>query len=183
MDELKKRIIDFPKLVSPAPAVLSGLDMSARTYPLSSVRVLKIDGDRFCKWCHSGDPLNHHARTYCGEDCKTSANMFCYPQDYLSKAFTLIERQQCACALCGLSYEDRIIRYMDRREATKTSRFNPKCNIIFLFTIGYHLSQRQDIEMDHTIPIHRGGVGLGLDNIQAVCSICHKDKTFAERKR
>jgi 5-methylcytosine-specific restriction endonuclease McrA len=32
-------------------------------------------------------------------------------------------------------------------------------------------------EVDHVIPIFKGGQALGLDNHQAICYSCHKGKT------
>lgn len=32
-------------------------------------------------------------------------------------------------------------------------------------------------EVDHIIPIHKGGISLGLENHQAICYTCHKAKS------
>ncbi len=181
MDELKKRILDFPTYIEPHADVLATLDMRSRYMTLSSIPKYRVGSDRFCLWCRSGAPLKHHARVYCGDNCKKSANMFCYPQSNTMKAYILIEFQQCACTLCGLSYEDRILRWIERKEnrkGTEEWEIGPTMNIL-----GYQLSAINEIDVDHKIPLHRGGIALGLDNIQAVCRQCHKDKTFAERKR
>ena len=34
--------------------------------------------------------------------------------------------------------------------------------------------------MDHIQPLHRGGAALDLDNLQAICVDCHREKTAGE---
>jgi 5-methylcytosine-specific restriction protein A len=47
-----------------------------------------------------------------------------------------------------------------------------------------HCLQRDELvaatEVDHIVPIAAGGERLDLDNLQSLCSTCHKIKTFNE---
>lgn len=41
--------------------------------------------------------------------------------------------------------------------------------------VGHH-------EVDHKIPLERGGSGMNDDNLQLLCSTCHKTKTADEAR-
>lgn len=177
---MKDRIVDFPQFVDVLPSVACLFNMSSRTCRLADIPNCEVKGGRLCMWCRKGDILNHHARRYCSDHCKISANMWTNPQSCQSKAYVMIERQACACALCGLSYEDQILRYIERKEEAVDSWSDGKA---YLHGTGYHLSGMHEIDIDHIIPIHKGGIGLGLTNIQAVCRQCHREKTANERRK
>ena len=38
------------------------------------------------------------------------------------------------------------------------------------------------LELDHVIPVHKGGGGCWLNNYQLLCKSCHLEKSIAERK-
>lgn len=40
---------------------------------------------------------------------------------------------------------------------------------------------RASVEVDHKVPISRGGGRLDWDNLRALCKSCHSRKTFNER--
>lgn len=42
--------------------------------------------------------------------------------------------------------------------------------------------KRERGEVDHIIPIFKGGDALGTENLQLLCCACHLKKTIAERK-
>ena len=39
------------------------------------------------------------------------------------------------------------------------------------------------MEVDHVVPLDRGGDPWALDNLQALCRACHVHKTAGERRR
>ena len=39
------------------------------------------------------------------------------------------------------------------------------------------------LEVDHVVPLKRGGDQLALDNLQALCRACHIEKTRRENRR
>ena len=39
------------------------------------------------------------------------------------------------------------------------------------------------LEVDHVVPLKRGGDPLALDNLQALCRACHIEKTRRENRR
>jgi len=185
---MKSRIVDFPIFKDALPEVSGMYDLSLRQVRLAELPKYFVDGQSFCTWCHLGGPLKHHAQRYCSDDCRMSANMWSNPQSYLAKAYILINNQDCACTLCGFCYEHRILKYIETKEK---AALEPKSSTpslykdikIHLWGVGYNLSTHHDLEMDHIIPIHKKGQGIGLDNVQAVCRQCHKEKTYQDSRR
>lgn len=51
-----------------------------------------------CKWCFKNPNMSHRHK-YCSEDCQLSAQIFCYPQGSLSRAY-LMKKQNKKCAHC-----------------------------------------------------------------------------------
>ena len=40
------------------------------------------------------------------------------------------------------------------------------------------------LEVDHVVPLHRGGDPYSLDNLQVLCAYpCHRDKTASENRK
>lgn len=136
--------------------------------------------DRKCAWCET-EYITGRRRKYCSDTCDMMSLFFCFPQHPSAKAFILIELQGCACARCGLSYEDELQQKIDRRwrdQHTKpsyNSRWEPDDSPVSYFWCGYGTGDR--LQVDHIIPLHKGGDGVGLHNVQVLCIDCHKEKT------
>lgn len=39
------------------------------------------------------------------------------------------------------------------------------------------------LQVDHILPVHKGGGGMGLWNFQLLCKSCHKQKTKQDLKK
>lgn len=139
----------------------------------------------FCAWCRS-----HHGikrRKYCGEDCAQSAMIFCWPQIDSSKYFHF-KRQGFICLECGLDYSSFI-----EKKLNSWGKINERRHIEFSrngeFDGVVYPNQILDntghiIQVDHIKPIFLGGVAIGIDNIQVICSEpCHKNKTLREKSK
>lgn len=70
-----------------------------RSYNLSDIPKLTINGKNACKWCGKEDiPKNRH---YCSEDCSNSALYYCRPHSHFAKRYLLLQTNN-TCAKCGL---------------------------------------------------------------------------------
>lgn len=133
-----------------------------RIYPITTISFIPNEqGIRSCIWC--GDPLkSRHALTrYCKDpECMKSAYAWSNPQGDEGKKY-LLEMQDWKCKLCGYDYS-----------AVKAAVF-----------VGKSAKKRALIpedrrpEVDHIVPISKGGQSLGLENHQCICYTCHKAKT------
>lgn len=174
------------KWKDPGPWAMSTLSKaSGRTMSLSDLE----KRDNLCVWCNSA-PLPTRRHRWCGRDCVDTGHIWCYPQDPVSKAYVFINRQKCACVYCGEDFssyiQQRILKLYARNIEHQASlkRLDPghqvEDNKITYGQIGYGTG---DIwHVDHIVPLHKGGQGIGLDNIQVICVACHRHKTASEAK-
>lgn len=188
--EAIKKIKHF-NWVEPHADVLSFLEdfttknneKSKRTFALY---YLKKNDEKLCVWCLK-NRLTGRQQKYCGFDCKMSCFIYANPQDDYAKAWVLINKQNCACAACGLSYEDLIIKGVNRMiKRVEEWRINAKkygWKEILEIQYGAIVDNTGHIiQVDHIIPIFKGGAAIGLQNIQVICSGCHMVKTASERR-
>lgn len=140
------------KIVEPGDLTRKWLDQRKMARRVNLSDIPRDNG--WCKWCNFNETTSNRSH-YCSEQCKTSAYIWCSPQQNPSH---FIIQQDYKCNLCSTDFreehEDGVMRL------------------------------RSDvwIEIDHIEPIWNGGEGLGVHNHQALCSQCHKDKTSREAK-
>lgn len=136
-----------------------------------------VDGR--CAWCNeSSVPKNK--KKYCSSKCSESGRWYTHPQTPAHKAYHLIHRQNAACSECGLDYSDQIVEKIEKnfRRNGDAVPAHIKSRVSY-FHIGVNTG---DIwHVDHIVPIHKGGRGIGFDNIQVICVECHKKKTVRDR--
>lgn len=130
-----------------------------------------------CHWCRL-NIVPSGKRKYCSEDCAKSALFYCVPQNRINKAYRFIYIQKCCCTLCGESFEHLIQEIIDWY--VKFFKKKGSYEKVHLGSIGYRLD---GFDTDHIIPIYKGGMGVGVDNHQVVCSKCHLIKTANERRK
>lgn len=150
-----------------------------RSCDLSSLNAIKIDNKRFCAWCGVGQ-LNHGNQKYCTKDCSFSAMASFYPQKEEGLSILLI-RQDWKCAGCFYDYAPLA------QQIAKAMHGGHDYNRLVDFKVEYDWALMKRLksrcpseyrpEVDHIVPIYKGGQSLGLDNHQAICYTCHKTKT------
>lgn len=134
-------------------------------------------GKRWCLWCGVVE-VKHANRKYCSKACSLAIFSWANPQKGNGLHF-LLDRQGWKCRACDYDYAEvlRATRsYYNRRN-------------VLIPTIGVNDSERfmrwfkrtcppeRKPEVDHVIPIYKGGAALGFQNHQAICFTCHKAKT------
>jgi|ERR1700687_366177 len=152
-----------------------------RSYNLSSLSAIKLTElnekgkpRRMCAWC-AGVELFHGNQKYCSQECSNCAMAWAYPQKENALLFLML-RQDWKCANCQYDYKTTINQIMDRER----QRYPTSSPTIF----WYHLKRLKAItskekcpEVDHVIPVYKGGITLGIDNHQILCFSCHKAKS------
>lgn len=129
---------------------------------------------KHCAWC--AEPFR--GLKYCGDECSTAAQAWAYPQKEAGLYLLLVE-QDWKCKLCGYSYVD------DYRQAMESSygvegakRFGVDK---FMWHIVKKLKDRvvkdRKPEVDHIVPVSKGGQSIGNSNHQIICYTCHKEKS------
>ena len=146
-----------------------------------------------CVWCDK--KLTGRQQRWCSSSCASYAFFLANPQSPAARAHRLIFKQNWACKICGLSFEDELrskIRRHHRHQNTEgawiwrsdykkmeRNESDPEYKVSFHF-VGNNTGDR--IQTDHIIPIHKGGAGLDPNNLQVICVDCHKVKTIEERR-
>lgn len=148
-----------------------------RSVNLDKIKPSTVDGFRVCAWCYEAKAKGPK---YCGAICRLSARAWAYPQKEEGLNFLLI-RQNFKCAICEYDYKplaEQVLvngRVYDKPEDYKTE---------LCWSLMRRIKQKSPEgfkpEVDHIVPISKGGACLGLDNHQAICFTCHKFKTKRE---
>lgn len=113
-------------------------------------------------------------RRYCSDDCAMSAFMNANPNTPTVRAWIIINRQQGACLACG------VIQDVLFERARHRLKYWPDKKITY-YSLGDQTGHL--INVDHVVPIHRGGAAVGLKNVQVLCVGCHIRKTKEENDR
>ena len=150
-----------------------------RTCSLGAIDlVIREDGTKGCVWC--GDPLKskHHATRYCKDGlCPDSFMAWAYPQQEYGLNYLLI-RQNFCCNICGYDWKPIIENVVGPRYRNfGIEYYKTKPNPMLMKRLKRHCEKKFKPEVDHIVPIYKGGTSIGLDNHQAICYTCHKAKT------
>lgn len=165
----------------PGNTVIAELTASSRQrrINLSDLKAQVIAGQKCCIWCST--PLKGRQYKWCSEDCGNQAFAWANPQKSVG-LHVLLARQDFKCAHCGfdyMPYVEDVIKGMNR---THSKTFDPatlktKINERLMKMLKYKAPADHLPEVDHIIPIAKGGQSIGFDNHQAICYSCHKAKT------
>jgi hypothetical protein len=144
-----------------------------RVFPISDLDfIIRDDGTKGCIWC--GDPLKskHHSARYCKDKmCPTYAFAWGQPQKEAGLFFLLV-KQDFRCAICNHDYKPFIARSIN-----KALDYKNDYNFYMIKELKQKIDKKLLPEVDHIVPISKGGTSLGLDNHQVICYTCHKAKT------
>jgi hypothetical protein len=154
-----------------------------RSICLDTLKVIpSLEGKRFCVWC-TEKQLHHGNQKYCSQECSKSAMAWAYPQKE-EGLFFLLHRQDWKCNTCDYSWKSLAndihnSLYLSYKTWGKhPHEFGSKFDwglITRLKSKCYNTNRRP--EVDHITPIYKGGQSIGLENHQAICTLCHRTKT------
>lgn len=166
--------LEHIELVDPGPTAVAVMErhLHKRTMPLHALE--KGPGDT-CVWCNV-NPIVYPKRRWCSSACIDSAGIFAHPHKPSSKAWVLIYRQNCACTVCGVSYEELVRSRIKKRLECP---YRKPTDEVSLHSVGDGTGHLMHV--DHRVPLHKGGAGFGIENIQVICVKCHAAKTAEER--
>jgi len=154
-----------------------------RSHNLYSIKPIRLEElnklgkpKKFCAWCAITE-IFHGNQKYCSKNCSTSAMATFYPQKEDALGM-LLHRQDWKCLCCQFDYfpflESMREKDMIRHRATFELESLPW---YYFKRLKKMVPKERKPEVDHVLAISKGGPSLGLDNHQAICYTCHKEKT------
>lgn len=154
---------------------------TGRHYNLSDLK-LPEGLRKQCVWCL--ERLKGAQRRWCGEECVNAATAWANPQKEYGLGMLLI-RQEFKCKACDFDY-GKVVEAMYELPRCPYGMLEAKETWRTVFSV-YVVARLKDhlnvndlphrVEVDHIMPIYKGGRSLDIDNLQAICYTCHKAKT------
>jgi HNH endonuclease len=149
-----------------------------RRINLSDIDPVVIDDVKCCRWCVT--PLKGRKYMWCSTECQTMAWAWANPQKE-GGLHILLARQDFKCDICQFDYMPYVqdaIRYMNQnRKTIDPETIREKINERLMKILKYKAPSDRLPEVDHIVPIYKGGQSLGLDKVRCLCYLCHKAKT------
>ena len=141
-----------------------------REFPLSHIS--RIEG--ICAWCMEKLPNTKmgrpHPKRKWHKSCCLMAHGAFYPGRF--GGIILARRDGMRCSYCRQEF------YIHLKEKRLGNNFLNHT----LYRGKLEDGQDTMPDIDHIVPIFKGGEGLGLDNLQLLCFMCHKRKSADEKK-
>ena len=137
------------------------------------------NGENLCRWCKT--VVQPPKRTFCGNaECLHEWRI---RSDSGYAREQVFQRDRGVCTSCGLDTEElKSLLYKIRTQKGEQAYLQLlnyyKEQYRFNFALDTHFW-----ECDHVKPVAKGGGSCGLDNLQSLCRVCHKEKTFRQFKR
>ena len=121
-----------------------------------------------CKWC--GGKLPQQQRVWCCDECQNEAYI---RFGYLREVWL---RDKGICAICGIDTSWLQSCVKEIKEIQRRFRHVPFSQ--FKKDLGPWFTHNRCLyEMDHILPVSRGGGLCGLENYRTLCLRCHKKET------
>lgn len=136
------------------------------------------DGKRMCLWCGEVELKGSKLKKYCSPECSEAIFTWAQPQKE-NGLHALLVRQSWKCKVCGFDYSDirdKSEEYV-RSRRRKVPNFGGDSSQFFMRVFKARCPFDKKPEVDHIVPIYKGGQSLGLANCQAICYLDHKSKT------
>lgn len=150
-----------------------------RALKLSNYHVVpNEDGKRMCLWCGEEELFGSRLKKYCSKSCSEAIFTWAQPQKE-NGLHALIVRQDWKCNICSFDYRDirdKVLAYFKKKNWL-VPNFGHEQSRRYMKIFKNNCPEDRKPEVDHIVPIYKGGISLGLDNHQAICYACHKVKT------
>lgn len=155
--------------------------IKARRVNLSNLKPLKLeDGKRLCVWCYTNKLGNHPNQKYCSKECSNQAMAWANPQQDEGVGYLLL-RQNYQCNICKHDWkpfiQDHVIGKHYGTKGVEAQSWQERYVYAVIRSFKHKIDVNLRPEVDHIIPISKGGQSLGFENHQVCCFLCHKAKS------
>ena len=146
----------------------------------SSARAKK---EGLCRWCGEDvKRLSKKRRTFCSDECVHEFNLrssSSYIRIYIAK------RDKYTCQICGLNCKG-FIRQMKRHVGCLFGEKRKEKEEEFFKQHGMEWVNTNNrstfYDIDHIVPVVKGGHQCGEENLRTVCLSCHRKETAKLRQ-
>ena len=141
------------------------------------------DGRNLCRWCHLQVPTRKKQQVWCGQEC--------VGEHALTKGssgpirIAVLDRDKGVCAVCGLDCDafekrmrNRLRQLRDRRLGSERIKRLRDAVV----KRGFDGLIDSTWQADHIVARSEGGSSL-MENIQTLCTPCHKAKSAEMKSR
>lgn len=149
--------------------------------------VAKIQGPRpegICKFC--AQPITNRRTAWCSHECKKQYFIACNDDKVIPMA--IFARDKGICKICKVNVDkfhklvysttiDNVLNNLEKVNYIFGTKLRKDMPVGELVHSLFHHKDRRVWEIDHIIPVKRGGGICGLDNFQTLCLGCHRRKT------
>lgn len=159
-----------------------------RFTPQSELPAERFDeqGNRVCRLC--AGVLTGRRRSWCSQACQDHWLIRSIPSFARKKVF---ERDRGVCRSCGVDAHtrDTLIARKVRAEEKRVKglltasqlRQHLENHLLQVVTeSGLETPKMMGWQMDHIVAVEDGGGECGLENLQTLCTVCHKQKSRAQ---
>ncbi|XP_027691538.1 DNA annealing helicase and endonuclease ZRANB3 isoform X5 [Vombatus ursinus] len=154
------------------------------------LQAVDIEGNPLClhcqqRTCQSGQQYKVSAwdSRFCSQKCQEEFWIRSNNSYLRAKVF---EIEHGVCQLCNLNAQEL---FLSLRDAPKNQRKNllqttwiSKLSIEQLNEMMINPVEGQFWQVDHVRPVYSGGGQCALENLQTLCTVCHKEKTAKQAK-
>jgi hypothetical protein len=149
-----------------------------RRINLSDLSPAVVDGCKACVWCLK--LLKGRQLKWCSTECTSMANSWANPQKE-GGLHILLVRQDFKCATCTFDYMPFVLdtlKYLNKNHCTVSpDSIRDKISERLAKILKYKVPTEKGLEVDHILPISKGGQGIGFENHQILCRSCHLSKS------
>jgi len=149
-----------------------------RRINLSNLNPITLEDGKGCAWCTK--KLTGRQLKWCSGECSAFAWAWANPQKE-GGLHILLVRQDFKCNSCQFDYMPYIedsLKYLNKSHKTvDPAKIREKISERLMKILKYKVPSDRLPEVDHIVPIYKGGAALDLDNLNCLCYTCHKTKT------